>query len=174
MATVDYRKVLCSLIEDKLVSIEEVTEAIEKVKAMKAPTVKGKPTWIVAEALLKELNECIKSNGKKPARVNDTSIAVLEKMIRIDKRDKDHASELIKWAQGHDFWSTVILSPEKFRKHYDAMVGQRERDARVNKPATVITTPQSDKWERAIEERRKESVPMPKGFKEGLMKRVAK
>ena len=173
MATVDYRKVLCSLIEDKLVSIEEVTEAIEKVKAMKAPTVKGKPTWIVAEALLKELNESIKANGKKPARVNDTSIAVFEKMIRIDKRDKDHASELIEWAQSHDFWSTVILSPEKFRKHYDAMVGQRDRDAKVAKPV-IYTSDRTDRWAQRLEERKRESVPMPKGFKEGLMKRVAK
>jgi len=174
MATVDYRKVLCSLIEDKLVSIEEVTEAIEKVKAVKAPTVKGKPTWVAGERLLKEMVQCIKNNGKNPPRVNDTAVAVLEKMIRIDKRDEAHASELLKWCMGHDFWSTVILSPEKFRKHYDAMVGQRERDAKVNKPAIVITTPKSDKWERVIEERVKESVPMPKGFKEGLMKRVAK
>ena len=174
MATVDYRKVLCSLIEDKLISIEEVTEAIEKVKAVKAPTVKGKPTWVAGERLLKEMVQCIKNDGKNPPRVNDTAVAVLEKMIRIDKRNEAHASELLKWCMGHDFWSTVILSPEKFRKHYDAMVGQRERDAKVNKPAIVITTPQSDKWERVIEERVKESVPMPKGFKEGLMKRVAK
>jgi len=174
MATVDYRKVLCLLIEEGLVTLEQVAEAKEAVKNLKAPSVKGQPTWVAGERLLKEMVQCIKDNGKNPPRVNDTAVAVLEKMIRIDKRDEAHASELLKWCMGHDFWSTVILSPEKFRKHYDAMVGQRERDAKVNKPATVITTPRSDKWERVIEERRKESVPMPKGFKDGLMKRVAK
>ena len=78
------------------------------------------------------------------------------------------------WCQRHEFWSSVVLSPEKFRKHYSTMEAQRARDGR--KPdvkveeveRTKAFKAQSQEWEQEIVRRQSVSTPMPKGFKNVL------
>jgi hypothetical protein len=85
---------------------------------------------------------------------------------------------MIEWASSHDFWSGVILSPEKFRKHFDTMAAQRDRDGRVPNPVAEETQrtkahkAQSEDWEREIVRRREVSTPMPAGFKNVLKGRT--
>ena len=81
---------------------------------------------------------------------------------------------MIEWVSCHDFWSSVILSPEKFRKHYDTMAAQRDRDGR--KPdikaeegqRSETSKAMAQDWEREVMQRREVSTPMPKGFKNVL------
>jgi len=169
---VDYKKVVCNLVADGYITMDEAKEAIAKVKEG-TPDLKTGPTWDVALRCIEALNKHIKTNGKKSSRVNQNALSVMEKLHRIDKRSEEEIIAMIDWSQTHDFWSTVILSPENLRKNFFQMEKQRERDGIKARPAPVITTPRSDKWERVIEERRKESVPMPAGFKD-VLKRTAK
>jgi len=169
---IDYKNVLCILINDGIISMETAKEYIARSKET-APEIKTGPTWDVAMACLLFLNENIKTSGKKKSRVNQNALTVMEKLHRIDERSEQEIKDMITWAHSHDFWCSIILSPENLRKNFIKMEMQRNRDEAKLKPAPVITTPKTDKWERVIEERRKESVPMPKGFKEGLLKRTA-
>ena len=78
------------------------------------------------------------------------------------------------WTQKHEFWSSVILSPEKFRKHFDTMAAQRDRDSRVpdlkveEVERTKAFKAQSQEWEQEMVRRQSVSTPMPKGFKNVL------
>ena len=64
------------------------------------------------------------------------------------------------------------MSPEKFRKHYETMLAQRERDNKKPVDRTQVVYQQIEDYEnRRAEElakRRAESVPMPAGFKDAL------
>ena len=159
MVIVDYRKVLCSLIEDGSLTVEQVKNAVDRCKE----SIKQGESWEIAKGLLKYLNDGIIANGKRPFRNNESSLAVFEKMIRLDKRAEAECKEMMDWCVSHDFWSTVILSPEKFRKHYDTMMAQRVRDGQV-KPKVVeqvglgyVATFDEEAYERD----RRESVARP-------------
>jgi len=78
---------------------------------------------------------------------------------------------MIDWSQGHDFWSTVVLSPEKLRKNYEQMNAQRARDTKVV-PVIVNRQPNRD-WKKELERRKEESIPMPADFK-SVLRRSAK
>ena len=58
----------------------------------------------------------------------------IEKTIRIDKRDPVEVEALIRWAQASDFWRANILSPAKFRKQYDRLRLQAEKDFKKTQP----------------------------------------
>jgi hypothetical protein len=168
----DYRKAICFLIEDGYITEEQAREAVTKVRAISPDKGKDSESWTVARRLVKELRKAIVANGKKPFRENDTVAACFEKMVRLDKRTEEEALVLIEWCASHDFWSTVILSPEKFRKHYETMLAQRERDNKKPVDRTEVVYQQIEDYEnRRAEElarRRAESVPMPAGFKDVL------
>ena len=82
----------------------------------------------------------------------------------------------VDWLTSHDFWSGVILSPEKFRKHFDSMQGQRDRASRTPDLAATQRTMEVVRanavkvdtiaFEKRAEERTKEAVAMPKNFKD--------
>ena len=159
MVIVDYKKVLCALIDDGLLTIEQVRNAVDRCKE----SVKQGESWETAKGLLKYLNDGIVANGKRPFRNNESALAVFEKMIRIDKRTEQECREMMDWCVSHDFWSTVILSPEKFRKHYDTMMAQRVRDGQA-KPKPVEQTGArhvSTFNEEAYERARRESIARP-------------
>jgi len=168
MVLVDYKRVLCTLIDDGVLTLEQAKEAVAKCKET---SVQG-PTWDIAKRLLEEMNKGMVANGRKACRINQSAMQCFEKMVRIDKRDEKHATALIEWCMGHDFWSTVILSPEKFRKHYDTMVAQRERDNKRTPQDPPRPVVQHKDWEKELEERRQVATPMPKGFKEVLRKKA--
>lgn len=68
------------------------------------------------------LLEKIKINNPNARDPNFKTWAIeIDRMIRIDKRDPDAVETAIVWSQDHDFWSGVVLSPQKLRKHFDQM-----------------------------------------------------
>lgn len=170
---VDFKKALCVLIEDGVITYEQAKSAVDKVKTFGQDDRYDTPTWHSARRLMNVLNDSIKANGRRPSRVNVTSIGVIERILRIDKRTEAEVEEMILWCQGHDFWHTVILSPEKLRKNFEQMIAQRERDNKKPKPVSTPVVPDITDWETKIQERKSESVPMPKGFKDSI-RRTAK
>lgn len=52
-----------------------------------------------------------------------------DRLLRIDKRDKEQIIQLILWASDHRWWKTACLSPEKLRKSYDEMSTQKLGDS---------------------------------------------
>jgi hypothetical protein len=44
-----------------------------------------------------------------------------DRMLRIDRRNEERIAAVICWAQGDEFWQTIILSMTKVRKHFDAL-----------------------------------------------------
>ncbi|WP_334328419.1 helix-turn-helix domain-containing protein [Companilactobacillus sp. HBUAS59699] len=45
-----------------------------------------------------------------------------------DNRDYSKIKKMIEWSQSDDFWSVVVLSPDKLRKQYDQMAMQANRE----------------------------------------------
>lgn len=70
----------------------------------------------------------IKRNNSKAKEPNMQKWAKqFDYILRIDKRGIEEAKRLIAWCQNNNFWFKVILSPEKFRKHYDRLLMEIEK-----------------------------------------------
>jgi hypothetical protein len=92
----------------------------------------------------------------------------MEKLLRIDEHSEADVMEMIEWVRTHYFWSSVILSPEKLRKHFQTMVAQGSKNSMrfVSPPERQrLQPPSSEEFERETERRTLEAVPMPQGFK---------
>ena len=114
------------------------------------------------------LNEKIVENGYSPFKVNKTSLRVLERLMRIDGKSFNDIMAMVMWSQADEFWLHNIRSPEKLRKHFETMAGQKLRhDKRVSENRAVIENDaakreqnakiQREAWERTVAE----AVPMP-------------
>lgn len=75
------------------------------------------------------LAELIASNGSKPPEPSKKWADAERLMLSADGRDRAEAERLIRWCQDDTFWRGVILSMPNFRKHYDAIRLQHERNA---------------------------------------------
>lgn len=127
----DYKKVICLLISEGYVTIDEVKAIAEKLEPVSP---KEGPTWDSAKSLMSELKELIIQNGNKPFTDTQANLASLEKLIRIDKHTEEECRKVLYFAMSDDFWSGVILSPANFRKHYDKIVVKMNRVGKVAKP----------------------------------------
>jgi hypothetical protein len=74
-----------------------------------------------AQQLAQTFCDQLKHNGIHAATVTPKWIAEIDKMQRIDGRTWQQIEACIQWATIDPFWSGVILSPTKLRKHYDQM-----------------------------------------------------
>jgi hypothetical protein len=103
--------------------------------------------WVVQAAdRLADLIARNDLNGKRP-NVTDTWRNTLRLMHEADNREIERIQKAIEWSQTHHFYSTIILSPQNLRKHFNAMHkraieehrgGVRRVDKTV--PATVSVT----------------------------------
>lgn len=134
------------------------------------------PTWVAAEAFCKRLNEGITANSYRPFKMNVTNVGSMEKLLRIDGVTNSEVEAVIEWCLAHEFWSGVILSPAKFRKHFFTMQVRKVEDsykgerngAKLATQTTVSPYPKPVSDEELYELKRKrlaEAVPMPKDFK---------
>lgn len=165
--TTDYKKLVCQLIAEGYVTLEEVKAVGEKIKP--AGKIKEGPTWDSAKLLMSELKQFIIANGHKPFSETQENLASLEKLIRIDKHTEAEVREVMLFAMGDDFWSSVILSPANLRKHYEKIVAKQVRLGKQKPPVAVVRQPDTelfDKMAKALEEAR----PMPKNFKDVFKK----
>jgi hypothetical protein len=90
--------------------------------------------WAEPHRLATLLATLIVDNGCKPPTITSAWVQDIEKTIRIDKRDPVEVEALIRWAQASDFWRANILSPAKFRKQYDRLRLQAEKDFKKTQP----------------------------------------
>jgi len=174
-----YKQALCLFIQDGVLTLEQVQEQVKVAESMTIKKSRETPFWAAAEALCERLNAGLVANSYKPFKVNVTNIAPMEKLLRIDKVSVEAAESMVDWCLSHEFWSTVIRSPLKFRKHYDTMGARRVADelkrvtegAKQSHPANVSRPNYEVADQEFFEKKRKEheeSVPMPEGFKRVL------
>ena len=72
--------------------------------------------------LASHLRSCIEDNIPNPQPANlQKWAAVIDRMIRIDKRDPDDIGYMIDWCQADEFWRTNILSATKLRDQWDQL-----------------------------------------------------
>jgi hypothetical protein len=114
------------------------------------------------------LNSKIVENGYSPFKVNKSSLRVIERLMRIDGKSCNEILAMITWSQADEFWLHNIRSPEKLRKHFETMAGQKLRhDKRVSENRAVIEDDAAKRaeaerarreaWERTVAE----AVPAP-------------
>ena len=172
-----YKEALCQFIQQGKLTISEVEEMVAYLESTSIERSRQTPTWVAAERLCKMLHDGIAANSYRPFKLSVTNIAHMEKCLRIDDVWEKDAQMIIQWCLGHEFWSSVILSPAKFRKHYGTMYGRRVEENRKKESAkkaqiTEVSAPRipvadQDFFEQKRKER-EESVPMPKDFKRVL------
>lgn len=171
-----YKEVLCQFIQAGRLTLQEVEDMKAHLESTSIERSRQTPTWVAAEAFCKQLNEGITANSYRPFKMNVTNVGAMEKLLRIDGVAKSEVEAIIEWCLAHEFWSGVILSPAKFRKHFFTMQVRKVEDSYKGerngaKPSTQTAfspypKPVSDEelYERE-RKRRAEAVPMPKDFK---------
>jgi len=73
------------------------------------------------EELCTLLADLVEANGSKRPKVTKAWRDEARRMLDIDKRELDKASNLIRWSQADGFWRKNILSMAKFRQRYDQL-----------------------------------------------------
>lgn len=79
---------------------------------------------------LKELN----SNIRVPDNVKKKQkwAADIDKLLRIDKRDKHEVCKVINYVVTDEFWKSNVLSPEKLRKQYDTLFIRMQQQNKID------------------------------------------
>jgi len=169
--TVDvYKQVVCLLIQEGATTVDHVEELRKQVNQREVDRSRQTETWAQAKTLCDRLNAGIVANSHRPFTMNDTNVSHMEKLLRLDKVSTERAAEMLDWCVAHEFWGTVIFSPNKFRKHFFTMEAQRVRDGDpivVAPVAPRIPVVDSEFFEKKRRER-EEAVPMPDSVKRML------
>lgn len=82
-----------------------------------------------APRLCNELADSIQRNslrGRRPV-ITQAWLDTIRRLVDRDGATPEAVSNAIRWAESHDFWSTVILSPQNLRKHFERMNSQAHR-----------------------------------------------
>ena len=167
MTETDYKKVICMLVNDGLITYKDVAERVGRIAVDPTDTKYQTETYEIARRLIVVFNEKLLANGKKACAINVTNLGALERLLRLDKRTEDEVREMIEWCQADEFWHSVILSTNKLRKHYDTMLAQKSRAPK--KPEAQVTGVVYRAFDfEQMAKANEESVPMPAGFKKGL------
>jgi hypothetical protein len=80
--------------------------------------------YIEVKELCSTLQSHIVENGFKPFAEGKSSLAAMERLLRIDHRTFDQVKYIIEWSQKDEFWLTNIRSPQKLRDKFDTLLGQ--------------------------------------------------
>ena len=83
-----------------------------------------------AQRLANLLADLVAGNGARRPVVTAKWVQTIDRMIRLDERSAEQIESAMRWAQGHDFWASNILSPDSLRRHYDRLRMQAQRDQR--------------------------------------------
>lgn len=108
---------------------------------------------VIVNFLIEKLREV-----KRDIKVPDTLAkkqkwaTEIDRLLRIDERDKREVCKVIKFATSDDFWKSNILSPKKLRQHYDTLVIQMGK----KQPAVIPVNSAVSETEAMLAERRKE------------------
>lgn len=164
-----YKQVVCLFIQEGALTLEQVQEKVKTVQSLSIQKSRQTPTWAHAKALCERLATGIAANSYRSFQMNLTNVGSMEKLIRLDKVSVEEAEEMVDWCLKDEFWSSVILSPAKFRKHYLTMKARRasvagQKPVIIRPEIQLINGVDKDFYEQKRTEHA-ESVPMPKDFK---------
>jgi hypothetical protein len=175
MMDIDYRKVVYVLIERGFCTAEDVRKIVGELAVVDTlDEGRSSEFWEDAKRLCGLLNEKVIANGFKPFAVNKTSVGVMEKIMRLDKRSVADVEAMILWSTQDDFWTGNIRSPEKLRKHFDLMTHQmanRGTSVRNVEPPRPQPKPVDADWVASIERAVDESVPAPRNLLDAFKRR---
>lgn len=87
-----------------------------------------------ARRLCTLLSDLMIANGSRAPRITGEWIAEMDRLMRLDNRTPEQVEAAIRWAQGHAFWRSNILSPTKLRHKYDTLRLQAQRDSQQRQP----------------------------------------
>lgn len=128
-----------------------------------------------AQRLCALLNFLLSENGYSGFKVTKDALAAIERLNRLDKKSFDDIEAMIRWSQSDEFWLHNIRSPQKLRKHYETMDGQRRSKNKVTQERREVIEAQEratiDSMRAAkekLERERQEAVPMPSQIREAL------
>ena len=83
--------------------------------------------------LAKLLFSLMQSNNQKVKQPNFQSWSKqFDYILRIDKREIEDVTKLIRWCQSNSFWKSNILSPKKLREKYDMLYLKMIEESRKN------------------------------------------
>ncbi len=83
--------------------------------------------------LAKLLFSLMQSNNPKVKQPNFQSWSKeFDYILRIDKREIEDVTKLIRWCQSNSFWKSNILSPKKLREKYDMLYLKMIEESRKN------------------------------------------
>jgi hypothetical protein len=168
----DYRKALCILIDEGFVTTDQVKQAVSKAKKLQYKEGQDSATWKSAHTLAVELRELCVANGYKAFSINKSSMSDIEYLLRVTNHTEEEVRGVIEWATSDTFWSPVILNTTQLRKHFDQLFIRRNRTS-VQQPVvdrSEEVRKSMENFEKKLEQRRAEAVPMPRGFKDVLKK----
>lgn len=96
---------------------EQGCSDVETLPSKKRKTEPSKEATMLAALLKAEIlrNRCDFTTTQAQDR---KWVASADRMLRIDKRNPEEATELIRWAQRDEFWKGNILSMNKFREKF--------------------------------------------------------
>jgi hypothetical protein len=113
---------------------EGETERERERETARAPESSPSSPHPSAEPLCKLLADLIHSHGVKKPPVTIHWLDQMERILIQDKRDPLEVEQMIRWAQGDDFWRGNVLNPGKLRDHWDKMFFQQQRGKLEGKP----------------------------------------
>lgn len=114
--------------DDQTVESSSLLEVVEERSSRSAPDVPDE-----VDRLCGLLADLVAGNGAKRPTVTTVWRQECDRMIRLDGRTVEQIEACIRWCQADDFWSTVVLSMPKVRKHFDQM-GLQAKKRRAPKP----------------------------------------
>lgn len=78
-------------------------------------------------------------------------------IVERDDRTVEQITYLMKWAMGHSFWHSVILSPSSLRRHWDRLVAQMKQE-RALANEKVVSIPKKQIQEFSLDLTKGESI----------------
>lgn len=108
---------------------EPVEEPVEEPTTITRPKAKIEP-HADAQRLADLLADLIADDDVKRPNVSAAWVTEIDRMIRLDEIPPDTVEGAVRWSQQHQFWSGVVLSPAKLRKHFAAMAKQSKQEKR--------------------------------------------
>lgn len=91
----------------------------------------NEPSIIMSDAisLCELLADLIAANGSLRPRITEKWLTDMDRLMRLDGRERALVEDVIRWCQQDSFWRANIMSPMKLRQKFDQLRLQAERQS---------------------------------------------
>lgn len=119
----------CNATEEEIdIEIDKEKEREKKKKSSSPAFAADSDPYRAAAYLKKRILENYPSHRPITEEQLQKWAQTIERMLRIDKRDKYDIVDVIDYAQDDEFWRANILSADKLREKYDTLIAHKARD----------------------------------------------